>query len=156
MDATSASLAQLEAAMDKIRDAPSDHGTLELIVRRPATDLRERLTEGNIDADAGLVGDRWHKPLGRDTQITLMNARMAAALSSDPDRWALAGDQLYVDLDLSETNLPPGTTLAVGQAVLEVTAKPHTGCRKFSDRFGAEALKFVNTADGRRMRLRGM
>lgn len=166
MASTSPSLAHFEAALDGIRRSPVDDGRLELIVRRPAEDQREALTEGTLDVDMGLVGDRWNGHRGsrsrrsasddRDTQLTLMNVRVAAALAGGPDRWQLAGDQLYVDLDLSELNLPPGTRLAIGRAVLEVTAAPHRGCRKFSDRFGAEALRFVNTQDGRRMRLRGM
>ena len=91
-----------------------------------------------------------------DAQLTLMNARAAAVITGSPERWPLAGDQLYVDLDLSIENLPAGTQLAVGDAVVEVTAEPHTGCAKFSARFGTEALKFVNKSPGRELRLRGV
>lgn len=160
------SLEFLEAALDEIRRSPVDDGSVQLIVRRPLEDLRETLAEGILDVDEGLVGDRWgghpdgrsrrRASGGRDTQVTLMNARVVAALAGHPDRRALAGDQLYVDLDLSEVNLPPGARFAVGSAVLEVADTPHRGCRKFSDRFGAEAFRFVNTPEGRRMRLRGM
>ena len=80
-----------------------------------------------------------------DAQLTLMNARVVALVAGERERWPLAGDQLYVDLDLSADNLPPGTRLAVGSAVIEVTPEPHTGCAKFSARFGSEALRFVNS-----------
>jgi MOSC domain-containing protein YiiM len=159
------SIAHLEAALDEVRRSPADRGTVELIVRRPAEDLRESLAEGILDVDEGLVGDRWFERHGapsrsaadgRETQVTLMNARVAAVLAEEAERRALAGDQLFVDLDLSEDNLPPGTRFSVGTGELEVTPRPHRGCQKFSDRFGAEALQFVNTPEGRRMRLRGM
>jgi MOSC domain-containing protein YiiM len=89
-------------------------------------------------------------------QLNVMNARAVALVAHDRERWALAGDQLYVDLDLSTDNLPPGTRLALGTAVIEVTAQPHTGCKKFVARFGAEAVKFVNSPLGKQLRLRGM
>jgi MOSC domain-containing protein YiiM len=85
-----------------------------------------------------------------------MNARVIALIAQDEDRWPLAGDQLFVDLDLSKTNLPAGTRLALGSAVIEVTAEPHTGCRKFVDRFGLDAMQFVNSEAGRRLQLRGI
>jgi MOSC domain-containing protein YiiM len=147
----------LLAGLDHIRSSPSERGTLELIVRRPREDEREVLDEGEIDAEVGLVGDRWHlgeSPLN-DAQLTLMNARAAQAVARDRERWPLAGDQLFVDFDLSVDNLPAGTRVAVGEAVLELTEIPHTGCAKFSARFGTEALKFVNKSPGRELRLRG-
>ena len=156
---------ELTAALDEIRLSPSASGTVELIVRRPAEDEREVLDEGMLDLDEGLVGDAWRsRGSGRspdgsanpDAQLTLMNARAAAVITGSPERWPLAGDQLYVDLDLSIENLPAGTRLAVGKAVVEVTAEPHTGCAKFSARFGTEALKFVNKSPGRELRLRGV
>ncbi len=156
----------LDAGLDHIRRSPATNGTLELIVRRPAVDEREILAEGQLDSTVGLVGDTWAErgstktPDGRahpGRQLTLMNARLAALLAGDNrDRWAQAGDQLYVDLDLSETNLPAGTRLAVGDAVIKVTGEPHTGCAKFSARFGPDALRFVNSAVGRELRLRGI
>jgi MOSC domain-containing protein YiiM len=85
-----------------------------------------------------------------------MNARMATLVARTRDRWALAGDQLYVDLDLSGTNLPPGTRLDVGSAVIEVTSQPHRGCGKFATRFGVDALRFVNSDIGRELNLRGV
>jgi MOSC domain-containing protein YiiM len=148
---------ELLAGLDHIRSSPADEGTLELIVRRPAEDLREVLDEAELDLEVGLVGDRWH--LGssptNDSQLTLMNARLAQLVARSRERWPLAGDQLYVDLDLSVENLPAGTHLAVGETVVELAEVPHTGCAKFSARFGTEALKFVNKSSGRELRLRG-
>jgi hypothetical protein len=148
---------ELLAGLDHIRAAPSDRGTVELIVRRPAVDEREVVEEGELDLVVGLIGDRWHlgtSPIN-DAQLTLMNARAAELIARTRERWPLAGDQLYVDFDLSVDNLPAGTQLAVGKAVVEVTAVPHTGCAKFSARFGTDALKFVNKSPGRELRLRG-
>ena len=152
-----ATLDELLAGLDHVRASPSERGTVELIVRRPAVDDRQVLEEGELDLVVGLVGDRWHlgaSPIN-DAQLTLMNARAAALIARSRDRWPLAGDQLYVDLDLSVDNLPAGTRLAVGEAVVEITAVPHTGCSKFSARFGSDALKFVNKSPGRELRLRG-
>ncbi|MCY3578841.1 MAG: MOSC domain-containing protein [bacterium] len=156
---------ELEAALDHIRQAPVDHGTLELIVRRPAVDEREVLETGQLSLEEGLVGDTWNQrgssktPDGGpliDAQINIMNARTAAAIAGPIERWALAGDQLYVDLDISLETLPAGTQLAMGEAVIEVTAEPHTGCGKFSARFGLDALRFVNSPAGRALNLRGI
>ena len=150
--------AELVAALDEIRRSPAAQGTVELIVRRPAENEREVLDEGVLDLDDGLVGDTWN---GRgtpnpDAQLTLMNARAAELIAGARELWPLAGDQLYVDLDLSVENLPAGARLAVGRAVVEITAEPHTGCAKFSARFGSDALRFVNGAAGRPLRLRGV
>jgi hypothetical protein len=155
----------LEAGMDYIRQAPADRGTLKMIVRRPSDDERETVEIAELDLTHGLVGDNWrtrgsrHMPDGSANpaaQITVMNARAIELVAQEEDRWALAGDQLFIDMDLSEENLPPGTRLRIGSAVLEVTAQPHTGCRKFSDRFGVDALKFVNSPTGKQFRLRGI
>ena len=158
--------AQLEAGLDAIRQSPKDAGELRLIVRRPRTNERETLEEGQLDLVEGLVGDTWRfrassrsadkKSPHPDMQINVMNARAVALVAQDPSRWALAGDQLYVDLDLSAANLPPGTRLGVGTAVIEVTAQPHTGCGKFVERFGLDAMKFVNSPVGRDLNLRGI
>jgi hypothetical protein len=157
--------AELVAGLDGILASPKEEGLLELIVRRPGTGQREAVATAELTPDEGLVGDGWRSRMGRptpenplepDTQITLMNSRVAALVAQDRDRWALAGDQLFVDLDLSEANLPPGTRLAIGSAVLEVVKQPHTGCRKFVDRFGLDAMKFVNSAQGRALHLRGL
>ncbi len=156
---------ELEAALDQIRQAPADHGTLELIVRRPAVDEREVLESGTLSLEEGLVGDTWNQrgssktPGGGpllDAQLNIMNARAAAAIAGPIERWPLAGDQLYIDLDISLDTLPAGTRLAIGEAVIEVTAEPHTGCGKFSARFGLDALRFVNSPTGRALNLRGI
>jgi hypothetical protein len=154
----------VEAGLDSVRAAPADNGRVELIVRRPEVDARELVEEATLDPDVGLVGDNWHvKPSLKtgapnpEAQLTVMNARVTALVAGDdPERWAQAGDQLFVDLDLSYRNLPPGTRLQVGEAVIEVTDEPHRGCGKFSSRFGVEALKFVNSAVGRELNMRGI
>jgi MOSC domain-containing protein YiiM len=149
----------LEQGLDEVRESPKDTGTVELIARRPELDERELLEEAELDPAEGLVGDRWRKAGGRpktDRQLTLMNARAAALVAGAPDRWALAGDQLYVDFDLSDENVPPGTRLRVGSALIEITAEPHLGCGKFSRRFGVDALKLVNSEVGRALHLRGV
>ena len=153
-----ATLDDLKSGLDHVRSSPADRGTLELIVRRPAEDLREVLHEGELDAEVGLVGDRWHLGTSptNDAQLTVINSRLAQLVAGSRDRWALAGDQLYVDLDLSLENLPAGTRLTIGEAVIEVTPVPHTGCAKFSARFGSDAVKLVNKGEGRGLRLRGM
>lgn len=157
--------AELELGLETIRQAPKDSGVLKMIVRRPQVDSRETLPEAELSFSEGLVGDTWkirssrHMPDGSanlDAQITIMNARAIALLAQTENRWPLAGDQLYADLDLSDDNLPPGTRLAIGSAVLEVSSVPHTGCVKFSSRFGVEAMKFVNTVEGKRLHLRGI
>lgn len=150
--------ADLERGLGHIADSPRDHGTVEMIVRRPAVDEREIVPSAEVEPGSGLIGDSW---AGRphpspEAELTLMNARCVALLAGDVDRWPLAGDQVYVDLDLGVENLPPGTRLRVGTVMVEVSAKPHTGCSKFSARFGEEALAFVNSESGKAMRLRGM
>ena len=157
---------ELEAGLDRIRSAPADEGVVELIVRRPAEGEREVLEQGTLDLDEGLVGDRWSRRASsktadgspnRDTQLTLMNARVVDLVAAgERGRWALAGDQLYVDLDISVENLPAGTRLALGSAVIEVSEEPHTGCVKFMGRFGKDAHRFVNTKQHRHQRLRGL
>jgi MOSC domain-containing protein YiiM len=159
------SLTELEAGLDEIRRSPKDAGALRLIVRRPQVNTREVLQEGQLDLVQGLVGDTWAARVGfrshtggaaRDTQINVMNARAIGLVAQSADRWALAGDQLFIDLDLSADNLPPGTRLALGSAIIEVTEEPHTGCGKFAARFGVDAVKFVNSTEGKRLRLRGL
>jgi MOSC domain-containing protein YiiM len=156
---------ELEAGLDHIRQAPKSDGSVELIVRRPAVGEREVLTRGALDTAEGLVGDTWkvrkstRTPDGSphpDMQLNVMSARAVALMAQDKARWPLAGDQIFVDLDLSAENLPPGTCLALGAAVIEVTAQPHTGCGKFVERFGVDAMKFVNSPVGRNLHLRGI
>lgn len=153
---------ELEAGLDEICRAPKDAGVLEMIVRRPRVNEREVLLIGELDAAEGLVGDSWKKRRSRygggphpDKQLNIMNARAIKLIAPEKDRWPLAGDQLYVDLDLSDENLPPGSRLAIGSAMIEITAIPHNGCKKFTERFGSDAVKFVNSPTGKRLRLRG-
>jgi hypothetical protein len=156
---------ELQAGLEGIRQSPKDEGVLELIVRRPHIGEREVLDEGQLDIVDGLVGDTWSTRGSRrskdglahpDMQLNIMNARVIALVAQDRERWHLAGDQLFMDLDLSGENLPPGTRLAVGSAVIEVTDQPHTGCQKFVSRFGLEAMQFVNSPVGRELNLRGI
>ncbi len=158
-------MAELEAGLDEIRRAPKDAGELKLIVRRPQTNVREILNEGELSLAGGLVGDNWETRGSSRTadgsahpemQLNIMNSRVIALVAQDVERWPLAGDQLYIDMDLSDDNLPSGTRLALGSAVVEVSAEPHTGCQKFVARFGVDAMKFVNSALGRRLHLRGI
>ena len=145
-----------------IQAAPTDEGRVELIVRRPAVDERELLEEAVLDRDVGLVGDRWaardreKTPIYLSSQLTVISTRVLRAIEPDATRWPLAGDQLYVDLDLSEGNLPAGSRLAVGTSVIEISETPHTGCAKFSSRFGSEALRWINSPTGRAHRMRGL
>jgi len=159
------SLPELELGLETILQSPKDHGLLELIVRRPVVDAREVLEEGQLDPASGRVGDNWKSrgsssmPDGSanpERQLNMMNSRVVALLAQTKDRWPLAGDQLYVDMDLSAANLPPGTRLSVGSAMIEVTSPPHTGCKKFMARYGEEAMKFVNSPQGKQLHLRGI
>jgi MOSC domain-containing protein YiiM len=156
---------ELRAGLDEIRSAPKDEGVLELIVRRPCPGEREILQEGALDVVVGLVGDSWKDRKSTrsadglahpDMQVNIMASRVIALLAQEKERWHLAGDQLFVDMDLSAENLPPGTQLMLGSAVLEVTDQPHTGCAKFVERFGLDAMKFVNSELGRQLQLRGI
>jgi len=164
-EATHLSITEIEAGMEEVRRSPKDKGTLELIVRRPKSEIRDVLEEGELDLTVGLVGDNWiERPSDRmpdgsahpDMQLNVINTRFINLVAQDPAHWQLAGDQLFVDLDLTEENLPAGTRLAIGSAIIEVTDQPHTGCKKFAARFGNDAQKFVMTPVGRQMRLRGL
>ena len=156
---------QLEAGLEHVRQSPANGGALLMIVRRPGTNEREVVEEGALDVNLGLVGDNWKargNPLAAngkaspEAQVTVINARLLHLVAEAEERWPLAGDQLIVDMDLSVENLPPGTRLRIGSAVLEVSAKPHTGCAKFEARFGRAALKFISSPVGRSLRLRGL
>ena len=156
----------LEGGLDEILASPAERGTIELIVRRPVEGEREVLEEAELDLAEGLVGDSWRArgssrtsdgSANMNAQLTVMNARVVDLVAArDRERWALAGDQLYVDYDLSEPNLPAGTRLALGTAVIEVSEEPHDGCVKFSNRFGKDAHRFVNTKTHRHLNLRGV
>jgi hypothetical protein len=156
---------ELEAGLDHLRSSPADCGSVEMIVCRPQVGQREVLAAGVLDPALGLVGDGWlargssSTPDGSahpEMQLTLMNVRVIGLISPDKNRWPLAGDQLFVDLDLSKDNLPPGTRLAAGFAVIEITAQPHTGCSQFQSRFGRDALKFISSPVGKQLQMRGI
>jgi hypothetical protein len=156
------SRAALEAGLDELRASPAGEGVLRLIVRRPAEGEREVLSEARLDEAEGMVGDRWSaSDFGDgferfDTQLTLMNARAAGLIAGERENWPPAGDQLYVELSLAADDLPPGSRLEIGSALIEITAVPHTGCGKFVRRFGLDAMKFVNSPVGRELNLRGV
>jgi hypothetical protein len=156
---------ELEEALDHLRDSPKDGGVVQLIVRRPRVDEREVLDEAELDPSHGLIGDSWSIRGSSKTadggphpemQINIMNARVVALVAQEKSRWSLAGDQLYIDMDLSKENLPAGTRIEIGSAVLEVSPLPHTGCQKFVSRFGVDAMKFVNSEVGKELCLRGI
>lgn len=150
---------QLWADLDNVRAAPREEGTLELIATRPAVGERNVVEEAQLDVADGVIGDSWSRRGKRPnpkSQVAIMSARAAAMIAGDREHWALAGDQLYVDLELSATNLPPGTRLAIGSAILEVSDLPHLGCAKFTARYGADARDLVNSPDGIALNLRGI
>jgi hypothetical protein len=156
---------ELELGLDEIKSSPKDNGVLEMIVRRPETETREMINAGEINVENGLAGDNWkargssHTTDGSadpEAQITLMNSRVIQLLAGDKKDWQWAGDQLFVDMDLSMDNLPPHSRIQIGSAILEISAKPHTGCKKFSGRFGVEALAFISTPLGKSLRMRGV
>jgi hypothetical protein len=159
------SMDELQAGLNHIRQSPKDGGLLELIVRRPVTEQREALQEGQLDITLGLMGDNWPTRGSSSTtdgsanpemQLNIMNSRVVALVAQAKERWQLAGDQLFIDMDLSKANLPVGSRFSIGSAVIEVTAPPHLGCRKFVSRFGLDAMKFVNSPVGKELCLRGI
>ena len=156
---------ELEAALDHLRQTPKDDGLVELIVRRPQVDQREVIGQAELDPVRGLLGDNWitrgssRTPDGSphpDMQINIMNVRVTALVAQEKERWPLAGDQFYIDMDLSKENLPAGSRIEIGSAVLEVSPYPHLGCHKFVSRFGVDAMKFVNSEVGKQLCLRGI
>ena len=170
---THLNIEQLDAGLDHIRRSPPDVGRLMMIVRRPDVDRREVVQEGRLDVAYGLVGDTWNvrgststpdgspnppppPPPPPEAQVTIINSRALDLMAQSEDRWPLSGDQLVIDIDMGMENLPPGTQLSVGSAVIEISEKPHTGCVKFADRFGKDALRFVSTPMAMDMRLRGV
>lgn len=161
------SMDEIMEGLHLVRRSPQGVGTLTLAVRRPAVDAREVLSLAELDPDAGLIGDSWsQRPSSRttdlsphpDMQLTVINSRFIELIAGpDRDAWALAGDQLYVDLDLSVGAMPAGSRLAIGdRAVIEVTDQPHNGCAKFAARFGRDAHKILWSEEGQRLRLRGL
>ena len=159
------SLDELQEGLSEILRSPQDRGALRAIVIRPKIDARLSLQQCELSPEGGVHGDNWANgcwmslPDGRphpDVQVTIMNARTIALIAQDEARWRLAGDNLFVDLDLSAGNLPPGTRLSIGSALLEITAVPHKGCKKFAERYGVDATRFVNSREGLRLHLRGI
>src|SRR5687767_13020030 len=156
---------ELKTGLDEIRKSPKDEGVLEMIARRPKINEREVLERGTLDLTEGLVGDNWKKRGGSrsgsaighpEMQLNIMNSRAIALIAWERNRWSLAGDQLYIDLDLSDENLPPGSRLEIGSAIIEITPIPHNGCKKFTQRYGIDAVKFVNSPVGKQLHLRGV
>lgn len=159
------SLAELQSCLPMILQSPALAGRVGMIICRPRTGERKILQNCQLNTSDGLLGDNWKqrgqwkapdKPANVDMQLNLMNLRAITAIAADQAQWPLAGDQFYVDLDLSQQNLPPGTRLMIGTAVIEVTAEPHLGCRKFAERFGRDAVAFVNSDQGKQLNLRGI
>ncbi len=157
--------AEIEAGMAHINQSPKDGGEILMMMKRPSVEKRQLVSEAELDVEAGMTGDNWATRGSSRTkdgtshpemQLTLMGSRFLDLIAQEKSRWILAGDQLIVDMDLSEENLPVGTQLQVGTAVVEITAEPHTGCKKFNARFGLDALKAVSTKAGRATRLRGV
>jgi MOSC domain-containing protein YiiM len=155
---------QLDARTDHVAAAPTDVGTIELVVARPTPGERVVLDSAELRSGVGLVGDNYRErgsskpgggpadPLG---ELNLMSARaLEAVAGEDRSNWPPAGDQLIVDFDLSETTCPAGTRLTVGTAVIEVTTKPHNGCAKFAERYGIDAARWINSRKD--LRLRGV
>lgn len=153
---------ELDAGVEWFLGSPDDLGTVEMIVRRPAVDEREVLAEAELVVGEGVVGDTYlARPSSAtgdgtphpEAQLNVMNSRAIDLVAAgDRERWALAGDQFFVDLDLSVENLPAGTRLTIGTAVIEVAAKPHNGCAKFASRYGQEAARWVNRDQHQRRR----
>jgi len=149
------SLAELEAGLHALPQAPKDVGRLALIVRRPAEDQREILQGARLSPEAGLPGDTWIASPKPEAQLAVMQHDVAELVANGKPL-TLFGDNLFVDLDLSTANLPTGSRVRVGEAVVEVTPMPHNGCRKFHARFGNDALHFVNAKPTRHLNLRGI
>lgn len=157
--------AEIEAGMSDVLGSPRADGELAMIVRRPKVGKREVMEKGKLDIEHGLIGDNWltrgssrtDNGLGHpEMQLNLMNIRFAELIAGNRERVPLAGDQLFVDLDLSRENLPVGTRLEIRDAVIELTAIPHLGCKKFVERFGLDAMKYANSEFGRTHNLRGV
>lgn len=152
-------------AQDAFVAAAPRGGVIARLIARPGRDERVEVTEAVLDPEEGMVGDDWRARgswakagavANVEAQITIMSTRVLAAISPDPSRWPLAGDQILADLDISEAAMPPGTRLRIGGTLVEVTSLPHTGCAKFAARFGHDAHKWVWSPEGKALRMRGM
>lgn len=156
---------QINEKLPYIMESPKDNGILSFIVIRPGVDDRKLIQEGQLSSTEGLIGDSWNQRPSRHTpdnspyienQVTIMNKRVIESIAQNEERQLLAGDQLFVDFDLSEENLPPGSRLQIGNAIVQISHVPHNGCGKFKERFGSEALKFVNSEMGKANHFRGL
>jgi MOSC domain-containing protein YiiM len=151
---------ELQAKLEELGESPPNEGTLEMIVCRPKPGERQVIEQAELHPDGGLIGDSWQKrdsePANDEQQIAIMNSRIIQVLAQDRSRWPLAGDQLYIDLDLSMDNLPPGQQLAIGEAVLEITDAPHLGCKSFAERYGRDSVRFVSAKEVQPLRRRGV
>ena len=149
-------MSALLAGLKTLPPLPADSGNLRMIVRRPAVNLREQLTKTRLTVDEGLPGDAWGRNPKRlpDAQLAVMQWDVAELIANGQSL-TLFGDNLFVDFDISVANLPIGSRLRVGTAVVEVTPMPHDGCSKFKARFGMDAFRFVWEASTRDQNLRG-
>jgi len=159
------SLQELESKTNEILKSPKNHGKIELLVIRPVSNERKVVEEMQVTHEDGVLGDVWKTkpssstPDGKphpEKQVTIMNSRCIRTLAGDKNNWPPAGDQIYVDLDLSTQNIPAGTELKIGTAVLKVSSSPHNGCKKFAQRFGQDSMRFVNSKMGKANRFRGL
>ncbi|HJQ79911.1 MAG TPA: MOSC domain-containing protein [Lacipirellulaceae bacterium] len=156
---------ELEQGLADVTESPRDAGRLEAIVIRPASNERRMLQSVRLTPEGGVEGDRWVTDSyyrlkdGRSDpccQVSIMNARFLRQIAGSEDSICLAGDNLIVDLDLSEANLPAGSRLAIGrEVVIEITEKAHTGCSKLEGRYGSEARAFMNSKARKSLHLRG-
>lgn len=151
------SMEQIEKAWAGLPAPPRDSGRLALIVARPADGVRDELASARVTPGSGVPGDRWQRatPDVPRMQLAVMR-RDIAELLANGQPISHAGDNLFVDFDLSSESLPTGSKLRVGDAVFEVTPEPHDGCHKFQARFGAAALRFISARDKRDDHLRGV
>ncbi len=151
-------LADIAAAWRALEPSPRGAGTVELITLRLGGGRHECPARVAVSPELGVHGDRWSEKRGRNpgAQVTLMNARVARLLAADAAPLDVSGDNFLVDLDIGEEALPVGARLRIGAAIIEVSALPHAGCKKFRDRLGAAALDWVNAVSNQSLRLRGV
>lgn len=156
---------ELKAGLPEILKSPQDNGEVKAVVVRPGSCERNMVPSCDVSLEGGVLGDHWAKGCWKttddgephpDVQICIMNSRCIELIAGDQSNWAPAGDNLFVDMDLSPENLPPGQRVAVGSAIIEITDTPHKGCQKFIDRYGRDACVFVNLGDGDKYKLRGI
>lgn len=151
---------ELEYNLPYILSSPKDEGRIENIIVRRKKNERELRKEVFLSQERGVEGDRWFdlskgEPDPR-RQLTIINSRLIKLLAQNDERMQLAGDNLITDLDLSESNLPVGQRLTIGDVMVEIADVPHTGCSKFAERFGKDAVEFINAPERSSLRLRGV